>query len=54
MGRATWKTRPAGTAGLVPRAYLNGTSRRGPTPEGRPGRDGHIRGRSKLFMKYLG
>ncbi|MFA9614990.1 MAG: hypothetical protein ACERK9_13710, partial [Deltaproteobacteria bacterium] len=33
-------------------AYLNGTSQ-GPTPED-AGKDGHIRGRSKLFMKYPG
>ncbi|MGD8685989.1 MAG: hypothetical protein PVH15_04400, partial [Syntrophobacterales bacterium] len=32
--------------------YLNGTSQ-GPTPEDAR-KDGHIRGRSKLFMKYLG
>ena len=33
-------------------AYLNGTSQ-GPTPEDAR-KDGHIRGRSKLFVKYLG
>jgi hypothetical protein len=31
--------------------YLNGTSQ-GPTPED-AWKGGHIRGRSKLFMKYL-
>jgi hypothetical protein len=34
--------------GVGSEAYLNGTSQ-GPTPE-----DGHIRGRSKRFMKYQG
>ncbi|MCG6919121.1 MAG: hypothetical protein LJE89_16440 [Deltaproteobacteria bacterium] len=33
-------------------AYLNGTSQ-GPTPEDAR-KDGHILGRSKLFMKYPG
>ena len=33
-------------------AYLSGTSQ-GPTPEDAR-KDGHIRGRSKLFMKYPG
>ena len=38
--------------GIGPEAYLNGTSQ-GPAPEdARKG--GHIRGRSKLFMKYPG
>ncbi|MEJ2234131.1 MAG: hypothetical protein P8X67_09400 [Syntrophobacterales bacterium] len=48
-GRAT------GLPSLVPRdwfPYLNGTSQ-GPTRED-AGKDGHIRGRSKLFMKYPG
>jgi hypothetical protein len=48
-GRAT------GLPSLVPRdwfPYLNGTSQ-GPTRED-AGNDGHIRGRSKLFMKYPG
>ena len=47
------------TGQLVPRyrgigseAYLNGTSQ-GSTPEDAR-KDGHIRGRSKLFMKYPG
>ena len=35
-----------------PEAYLNGTSQ-GPTPEDAR-KDGHIRGRSKRFMKHLG
>ena len=38
--------------GVGPEAYLNGTSQ-GPTPEDAR-KDGHIRGRSKLFMKYPG
>jgi hypothetical protein len=38
--------------GVGSEAYLNGTSQ-GPTPED-AGKDGHIRGRSKLFMKYPG
>jgi hypothetical protein len=46
-GRATWKPQ-----GVVAEAYLNGTSQ-GPTPEDAR-KDGHIRGRSKLFMKYPG
>jgi hypothetical protein len=47
---------PPGNRPAVPRdwseAYLNGTSQ-GPTPEDAR-KDGHIRGRSKLFMKYQG
>ena len=35
-----------------PEAYLNGTSQ-GATPEDAR-RDGHIRGRSRLFMKHPG
>jgi hypothetical protein len=35
---------------LVSEAYLNGTSQ-GPTPEDAR-KDGHIRGRSKRFMKH--
>jgi hypothetical protein len=45
----------AGQPSRVPRdwfPYLNGTSQ-GPTPEDAR-KDGHIRGRSKLFMKYPG
>jgi hypothetical protein len=38
--------------GFGPEAYLNGTSQ-GPTPEDAP-KDGHIRGRSKRFMKHPG
>jgi hypothetical protein len=38
--------------GVGSEAYLNGTSQ-GPTPEDAR-KDGHIRGRSKLFMKYPG
>ena len=38
--------------GIGSEAYLHGTSQ-GPTPED-AGKDGHIRGRSKLFMKYPG
>ena len=37
---------------LVSEAYLNGTSQ-GPTSEDAR-EDGHIRGRSKLFMEYPG
>jgi hypothetical protein len=37
---------------LVPRRTLNGTSQE-PTPEDAR-KDGHIRGRSKSFMKYPG
>ena len=46
-GRATWQPQGVGSE-----AYLNGTSQ-GPTPEDAR-EDGHIRGRSKLFMKYPG
>jgi len=38
--------------GVGSEAYLNGTSQ-GPTPEDAR-KDGHICGRSKSFMKYLG
>ena len=38
--------------GIGPEAYLNGTSQ-GPTPEDAR-KDDHIRGSSKLFMKYPG
>ena len=41
-----------GTAVIGSEAYLSGTSQ-GPTPEDAR-KDGHIRGRSKLFMKYPG
>ncbi len=43
--------RPA-DRGIGSEAYLNGTSQ-GPTPEDAR-KDGHIRGRSKLFMKHPG
>jgi hypothetical protein len=46
-GRATWQPQGVGSE-----AYLNGTSQ-GPTPEDAR-KDGHIRGRSKLFMNYPG
>ncbi len=46
-GRATWKPQGVGSE-----AYLNGTSQ-GQTPEDAR-KDGHIRGRSNLFMKYPG
>jgi hypothetical protein len=46
-GRATWHSQ-----GVGPEAYLNGTSQ-GATPEDAR-KDGHIRGRSKSFMKYPG
>jgi len=38
--------------GIDPEAYLNGTSQ-GPMPEDAR-KDGHIRGRSKRFMKHPG
>jgi len=38
--------------GVGPEAYLNGTSQ-GATPEDAR-KDGHMHGRSKLFMKYPG
>ena len=44
-GRATWHSQGVGSE-----AYLNSTSQ-GPTPEDAR-KDGHIRGRSKRFMKY--
>jgi hypothetical protein len=44
---ATWQPQGVGSE-----AYLNGTSQ-GPTPEDAR-KDGHIRGRSKLFMKCPG
>jgi hypothetical protein len=46
-GRATRQPQGVGSE-----AYLNGTSQE-PTPEDAR-KDGHIRGRSKLFMKYPG
>jgi hypothetical protein len=46
-GRATGQPQGVGSE-----AHLNGTSQ-GPTPEDAR-KDGHIRGRSKLFMKYQG
>ncbi|MGD8915952.1 MAG: hypothetical protein PVH35_05090 [Syntrophobacterales bacterium] len=46
-GRATWPPQGVGSE-----AYLNGTSQE-PTPEDSR-KDGHIRGRSKSFMKYPG
>ena len=46
-GRATWQPQGVGSE-----AYLNGTSQV-PTPEDAR-KDGHIRGRSRRFMKYLG
>ena len=46
-GRATGQPQGFGSE-----AYLNGTSQ-GPTPEDAR-KDGHIRGRSKLFIKYPG
>ena len=46
-GRATGQPQGAGSE-----AYLNGTSQ-GTTPEDAR-KDGHIRGRSRLFMKYPG
>ena len=46
-GRATGQPQ-----GVGPEAYLNGTSQE-PTPEDAR-KDGHIRGRSKLFMKHPG
>ncbi|MDH3851386.1 MAG: hypothetical protein OEV25_03260 [Deltaproteobacteria bacterium] len=46
-GRATGQPQGVGSE-----AYLNGTSQ-GPTSEDAR-KDGHIRGRSKSFMKYSG
>ena len=46
-GCATWQPQGVGSE-----AYLNGTSQ-DPTPEDAR-KDGYIRGRSKLFMKYSG
>ena len=46
-GRATGQPQ-----GVGPEAYLNGTSQE-PTPKDAR-KDGHIRGRSKLFMKHPG
>ena len=46
-GRATGQPQGVGLE-----AYLNGTSQ-GPTPEDAR-KDGHIRGRSKRFMKHPG
>jgi len=46
-GRATGQPQ-----GVGPDAYLNGTSQ-SPTPEGAR-KDGHIRGRSRRFVKYPG
>jgi len=46
-GRATGQPQ-----GVGPEAYLSGKSQ-GPTPEDAR-KDGHIRGRSKRFMKYPG
>ena len=46
-GRATGQPQ-----GVEPEAYLNGTSQ-GPAPEDTR-KDGHIRGRSKRFMKHPG
>jgi hypothetical protein len=50
-GRATWQPSRA-TAGLDSEAYLNGTSQEPTLEDAR--KDGHIRGRSKSFMKYPG
>ena len=46
-GRGTWQPQ-----GIGSEAYLNGTSQ-GPTPEDAR-KDGHICGRSRLFMRYPG
>jgi hypothetical protein len=46
-GRATGQPQ-----GIGPEAYLNGTLQ-GPIPEDER-KDGHIRGRSKQFMKHAG
>jgi len=50
-GRATGQPVPR-YRGIGPEAYLNGTSQ-GATPEDAR-KDGHIRGRSKRFMKHPG
>ena len=46
-GRATWQPQGVGSE-----AYLNGTSQEPTLKDAR--KDGHIRGRSKSFMKYPG
>jgi hypothetical protein len=46
-GRATWQPQGVGSE-----AYLNGPSQE-PTPEDAR-KEGHIRGRSKQFMKHPG
>ena len=46
-GRATWQPQ-----GIGSEAYVNGTSQE-PTPEDAR-KDGHICGRSRLFMRYPG
>jgi hypothetical protein len=46
-GRTSWQPQSVGFE-----AYLNGTSQE-PTPEDAR-KEGHIRGRSRLFMKYPG
>jgi hypothetical protein len=46
-GFATWQPQ-----GVGPEAYLDGTSQ-GATPEDAR-KDGHMRGRSRSFMKYPG
>jgi hypothetical protein len=46
-GRATWQPQGVGSE-----AYLNGTSQEPTSEDAR--KDGHIRGRSKLFMKHPG
>ena len=43
---------PGKRKGVGPEAYLNSTSQ-APTPEDAR-KDGHIRGRSSRFVKYLG
>jgi hypothetical protein len=50
-GLATWQLVPR-YRGIGSEAYLSGTSQ-GPIPEDAR-KEGHIRGRSKLFMKYPG
>jgi hypothetical protein len=50
-GRATWQPSRA-TGGIGSEAYLNGTSQEPTAEDAR--KDGHIRGRSRLFMKHPG
>jgi hypothetical protein len=50
-GRATWQT-VSRYRGIGSEAYLDGTSQEPTLEDAR--KDGHIRGRSRGFMKYPG